>query len=158
MQNLDLHRNKAVSSIFGAQLLLAITEFVSLEAHRRRESRVCYPERVAIGRWRIGTWSFGVSLVSGCLVAFLVALGRWAEYETYYAPGRAAVEALYIGKAWLYFVYLPAMLLGLVLIVASLVAGMLAVMRRSDDARLAALGVAFSSFILLFFSFAFLRT
>ncbi len=104
----------------------------------------------------MGLLSFAVSLVAGCLVVSLVVLGRWAEYETYHAPGRAAVEALYIGKGWYYFVYLPAMLLGFVLTLASLVSCMLAAKRRGDDAWLAALGVVFSTFILVFF-FGWLR-
>ena len=112
---------------------------------------------MAIGRLRIGEWSFGVSLVAGCLIVFLVVLGRWASYEMYYAPGRAAVEALYIGKQWMYFVFLPAMLLGLVLTLRSLVSGMLAVMLRRGDAWLGAMGVAFSGFTLVFFIFAWLR-
>lgn len=84
---------------------------------------------------------------------FLVILGQWAEYEAYYAPGRAAIEALYIGKSWMYFVYLPAMLLGLVLTFASLVAGMLTILQRRGGAWLAVLGVAFSAFTLAFFFF-----
>ena len=108
---------------------------------------------MATWRWRVSELSFGLSLIAGCLVVFLVLLGRWAEYEAYYAPGRAAVEALYIGKSWMYFVYLPAMLLGLVLTLASLVAGMLTILQRRGGAWLAALGLAFSAFTLAFFCF-----
>lgn len=81
---------------------------------------------------------------------FLIVLGRWAEYETYQAPGSAAVEALYIGKGWYYFVYLPAMLLGIVLTSASLMVGLLAMHQRRNDTWLSVLGVAFSTFVLLF--------
>ncbi len=89
-------------------------------------------------------------------MVFLVVLGRWAEYETYHASGKAAIEALYIGKAWRYFVYLPVMLLALVLTTASLVGGMLAIKQRRGNTWLASLGVAFSTFVLAFFFLEFI--
>jgi hypothetical protein len=74
----------------------------------------------------------------------------------YYAPGRAVVEVLYMDKALRYFLFLPAMLLGVAFALAAFAVGMVAMLRRRADAWLALLGTVFSAFILGFFIFGWL--